>query len=66
MSDCKTGEGIYDLTGNVWEWVLDRRDGYNLIIGGNYFYGKEARCDATFHSLISNREKGVGFRCCKQ
>jgi hypothetical protein len=63
---CKNKAGVYDLTGNAWEWILDRKDGYNIIIGGNFFYGKNARCDASFHNLISNKNQGIGFRCCKQ
>ncbi len=63
--DCVSADGVYDLTGNVWEWVIDRSEGYNVIAGGDYEYGKNARCDASFINLISNREKSVGFRCCK-
>jgi hypothetical protein len=63
--DCVSSEGVYDLTGNAWEWVEDRQEGYNLIAGGDYGYGKNASCDATFYNLISSREKSVGFRCCK-
>lgn len=62
---CGSDQGIYDLTGNAWEWVADRRDGYNLIAGGNYYYGKNARCDATFTNLLSKTDPAIGFRCCK-
>jgi hypothetical protein len=62
---CGSDKGVFDLTGNAWEWVLDRDEGYNLIAGGNYYYGRNARCDATFYNLLSNTDKSIGFRCCK-
>jgi hypothetical protein len=62
---CAGENGVFDLTGNLWEWVSDRESGYNKIVGGDHTYGKNARCGAVFPELLSNREKSVGFRCCK-
>ena len=64
-NDCSNGNGVYDLTGNAWEWLLDRNEGYNTIAGGNYYYGKNADCGATFPNLLSAKAGDIGFRCCK-
>ncbi|MFH0919479.1 MAG: chitobiase/beta-hexosaminidase C-terminal domain-containing protein [Fibrobacterota bacterium] len=63
--ECQNGNGVFDLAGNAWEWVLDRGEGYNRVAGGNHRYAKNARCDAVFPNLLSAREESVGFRCCK-
>ena len=31
--------GIYDMTGNVWEWVLQTSDNVHLYMGGSYAFG---------------------------
>ncbi|OGS37219.1 MAG: hypothetical protein A2293_15185 [Elusimicrobia bacterium RIFOXYB2_FULL_49_7] len=65
LTNCQSEEGVYDLTGNAWEWLEDRKDGYNRIVGGNYRYGRNARCEATFPNLLSSTDSTIGFRCCK-
>lgn len=78
MPDCVTTQGIifvagtkspglYDLVGNVAEWVEDDDTGAGVAIGGSWSSGKDGlACD----SVDTNKKPGdkhndVGFRCCK-
>ena len=59
-ADCKTPEGVYDMTGNLWEWT----DGGTLH-GGNWNFSEglgQCRSSATPEAHIRNDE--IGFRCC--
>ncbi|MEC7983766.1 MAG: thioredoxin domain-containing protein [Myxococcota bacterium] len=66
MPGCVTPQGVYDLAGNVEEWVGDTPENA-VLMGGAYDTPKEkARCyraNNTFGPGYSN--KRTGFRCCK-
>ncbi len=66
---CRSYYGIYDLTGNLWEWTATPhkvREGYYLAAGGNWNTGDQATCSQTKYSFYpQNRYLFVGFRCCK-
>ena len=62
---CKTPDGVYDLVGNVHEWVSDPagtvRGGYYLDTkqnGDGCHYRTDAH-DVTYHDY------STGFRCCR-
>lgn len=65
FKDCKEVFGTFDMIGNVWEWIADKRDGSPLIIGGSYKYGYKAQCGFTFRSSLKTVSEEIGFRCCK-
>ncbi len=70
---CETEDGIFDLTGNVEEWVVRTREhanGWPYILAGCYWSGCYGGGKPTCHS--TNNAHGpefsfyeTGFRCCK-
>lgn len=62
---CKTSSGIYDMSGNVAEWVEG-----GFIMGGSY---NSASGEVTCESMLDHSKdyatgytsSGIGFRCCQ-
>ena len=68
---CKSDDGVFDLTGNVEEWVKSTRGHqHEKILIGCYWSGCYGGGKPTCHSTNSAHEQSfrfyeTGFRCCK-
>ncbi len=72
---CRSDEGVYDMLGNVQEWVADTVQGRGTFVGGFYsnpveLVAKRAAGEGCTYILSgphhkTYRDYSVGFRCCK-
>ena len=70
-STCATPEGVFDLVGNLEEWVLDDAPGGVRLEGGAWYtYSRYADCTGNYsrapdYRLSPDREVySAGIRCC--
>lgn len=61
---CRTKAGVYDLAGNVAEWV-EATDDKAFLIGGDYRAEERSNCVRSDNSFgPGHRNHSIGFRCC--
>jgi hypothetical protein len=67
-SGCRSYHGVYDLSGNLWEWTATphpHRSIHYWVAGGYYDGRDDTRCNtARFSFFPQNQYPSVGFRCC--
>ncbi len=67
--NCQSSFGIYDLSGNAWEWVTDWSNfekKRRLLKGGGASAGEIAsRCSHLGSSAPHQTTPTIGFRCCQ-
>ncbi len=68
---CDNGKGVFDLSGNLWEWIdaTDDSGSLKLIKGGGFSnsgYDEDTMtCGKKRFQPPDVRLSGAGFRCCK-
>ena len=64
---CRSYYGMYDMSGNLWEWTNTpaEREGLFLVAGGAWNTQNASSCAETKFSFYPQNEYPfVGFRCC--
>ena len=66
VSTCEGGFcGLFDMSGNVAEWVTPAVPGTNVTIGGSYLsIGGGLDCISISQEFVGFSDPSVGFRCC--
>ena len=66
MAGCEGGfPALFDMSGNVWEWIADCSDDLCHVRGGSFNRHETGmRCTADLGFAPDERYAAIGFRCC--
>jgi len=64
--ECVSDYHVYDLIGNVWEWVLEENTENGSLRGGSFADSGISGCSSrTADRSTKINIRSVGFRCCR-
>ena len=64
FENCKTPEGVFDLSGNLWEWTTSEYSDGVLRGGGWNLSAGLGQCRSKAAAQSSYHAGEVGVRCC--
>jgi hypothetical protein len=66
-TECVSGYGVYDMSGNLKEWMASEQLGSYLNMRGGSYQSKDrdSRCSAYRRVIPFGSKTEYGFRCCK-
>ena len=62
---CKSDGDLYDMLGNLMEWVSDDSNGRAIAAGGSFASGDATDCFTAYYFPDDTRSDQIGFRCCQ-
>lgn len=66
FDNCRSGEGTYDMSGNVSEWTSEKSKGNASVYGGSYQHNElDGTCESRMLLPSGKAYFYVGFRCCR-
>jgi titin len=66
MNECISSFGVYDMSGNSWEWTNQAVDTRRVRRGGSYTRNDDLMCTSTSNADPNlNNAADYGFRCCR-
>ncbi len=65
FDQCVSPYGIYDMSGNVWEFVANLSGGSARVCGGSFEFGSYGlQCSQFLWQPADQQRPDTGFRCC--
>lgn len=61
---CLNKYGLFDMVGNLWEWVEGYEENQYILRGGGYNQREGASCQSSFPATLGTSSNEIGFRCC--
>lgn len=63
--NCTGGYSVYDMVGNLAEWVIDNQINQPVLAGGSYKDREKSNCFNMNYNSKLHKDETTGVRCCK-